>query len=90
MKVMGASPRQVKNLLRSEFFVLGLLSSASGVLLSVVISYLLSQQLFEGQFDFYWREPLLTLVLVSGMSVFIAELSARKIVNEKPLALLNR
>jgi predicted lysophospholipase L1 biosynthesis ABC-type transport system permease subunit len=88
MKVLGASHSQAMAFLMIEFVGLGFLSALFGVLLSIVASYFASQIFFEGtyQFSLFW--PVTSLILVSILSAALTWLAAWRVVQEKPLAIL--
>jgi putative ABC transport system permease protein len=88
MKVLGAKPQESMAFLLIEFGGLGFLSALFGVLISLVVSYLASKLFFEGtyQFDLFW--PTVTLILVTALSLMLTWLAARRVIREKPLAIL--
>ena len=87
-KILGASFKDLRNLVRLEFGALGFFASLLGVALSSGASYLLSQHIFDRVWSFHWQLPMLMVLAVTILSCITAEFSTRKVLHEKPLDLL--
>ena len=86
-KILGASFKDLRNLVRIEFGTLGFFAALLGVALSSGASYLLSQHIFDRVWSFHWQLPILMVLAVTILSCITAEFSTRKLLKEKPLDL---
>jgi putative ABC transport system permease protein len=89
-KVLGASFSDLRNQVRLEFGMLGLAASIAGASLSVLVSYVFSEIIFDRVWSFHWGLPASITLTVIALSVLTAEWGMRKTLAEKPVALLRR
>jgi putative ABC transport system permease protein len=88
LRTLGANSRQILQISLIEYFFLGALATLSGILLSLVSSWLLAIFVFEVPF-----KPVLTplaavLLLVTVLTILIGMLNSRGVLNRPPLEIL--
>jgi putative ABC transport system permease protein len=88
LRTLGASGKQLLQISLIEYFFLGALATLSGILLSLISSWLLALFVFEVPF-----EPVLTplaavLVIVTVLTIIIGMLNSRGVLNRPPLEIL--
>ena len=88
LRTMGASRRQIYYITALEYFFLGALAAATGMILSLALSWLLAKYIFETAFTIPWMELLIVFVLVCLLTVFTGLVNSRGVVNRSPLAVL--
>ena len=88
LKALGASKRQLLMIALAEYFVLGLLSCATGIILSVVAGWILSITVFELPFSISGVSILMVTAVVVGLTVIIGFLSNRSVFDRPVLAIL--
>ena len=88
LKILGASHREVASFILTEFAFLAFVSSFLGAFLSVGVSYGLNSYLFEGGFQFSLAQPLLSILIITGISLLISFLASADIVKESALSIL--
>jgi putative ABC transport system permease protein len=88
LRTLGASRRQIWEILGAEYFFLGLLASATGILLALAASWALAVFVFK--LDYSWSFwPLLIAVLsVSSLTVVVGLLTSYGVGSTPPLAIL--
>lgn len=90
MKVLGAEFSLVRNMVFWESGVLGLSAALCGALGSLVISYTFSKLVFDSPWTPTWASTLCSTLVVTLICIATSLLATRKILQEKPLALLNQ
>jgi putative ABC transport system permease protein len=90
LKIFGAPKGSLFKYILFEFGLLGFLSSFFGVVVSLGVSYLISDLFFEGTYQFELTWPLLSLLLVTVLSMVILLVVSRKVVEERPVELLQQ
>lgn len=88
VKVLGSNPSSLRKYLSSEYLLLSLVAGSVGSILSLLVSFSLSHFVFENiyVFDLFW--PVLTVILIVCLTLILTWFLTRKILREKPLALL--
>jgi predicted lysophospholipase L1 biosynthesis ABC-type transport system permease subunit len=71
-----------------EFAILGLGASALGALLSYVVSWLITEFLFDGSWIFIWKTPLASVVGIGALASITALAATWRVLKQKPLGLL--
>jgi putative ABC transport system permease protein len=89
LKILGASFKDLKNLVRLEFGLLALSASILGVLLSLATSYLLADKIFDRVWSFHLGLPLSVILGVTLLSLLVTEIATRRVLKESPSSLLN-
>jgi putative ABC transport system permease protein len=88
LRALGASRAQIRQILLVEYFFLGSLAAATGLVLAVIASWALAYYLFETTFTPTALPLVLALLLVTGLTVGIGVLGSRGVVNRPPLEVL--
>ncbi len=88
LRTLGASRRQIYYITALEYFFLGALAAATGMLLSLGISWLLAKFIFETEFTVQWLPLLLVFVSVCLLTVVIGLINSRAVVGRPPLEIL--
>lgn len=83
LKALGATFQMILSQFLWQFALISLFALATGALLSLAISYILSYFLFEGTWVFDLQTPLLTLVFGSLMTLAVVYLAIRKSLLQK-------
>lgn len=88
LRTLGAKRNQVFTINALEYFFLGSLASAAGIVLSLVFTWILAFYNFDSTFvPKPW--PLVFLYLgITGITVIIGILNSREVVNKPPLEIL--
>lgn len=88
LRTLGASRGQIRRILVTEYFLLGLFAALSGALLSVGFAWLLAWQVFEIPFT-TWQWPLTAAVaFVCAMTALLGMVLSRGVASHPPLAVL--
>ena len=90
LRTMGASRRQILQINATEYALLGALSAATGIIISLVGSYLLARYQLELDFNVKWLPILGVFLLVVALTVSIGLLNSREVVRRSPLEVLRR
>jgi len=85
LKTLGASRRQVMQIMITEYLFLGFFAAATGLMLSVFGAWALSYFLFETAYQPDFVAMLALLVVVPGLTVGIGMISSRGIYSRPPL-----
>lgn len=88
LKILGASWREIASFILSEFAFLSFLAAVSGALLSMVVSFSLNMFIFDSDFKLSWQQPLLSVLLITGISLVISFVASLDIVKESALGVL--
>ena len=88
LRTLGATRRQVLEILTAEYLFLGVLAAMTGILLALTASWALSRFVFDISAAFHALPVLITLVTVAGITVIAGLLGNRKILNRPPLEVL--
>jgi len=88
LRTLGASRKQIFYITALEYFFLGALAAATGMVLSQGISWLLAKFLFKTEFTLQWLPLLIVFVTVCLLTVFIGLINSRAVVRRPPLEIL--
>lgn len=88
LRTMGASRKQIFYITALEYFFLGALAAATGMLLSLGISWMLAKFIFETPFSLQWFPLLLVFISVCLLTVIIGLVNSRSVVTRPPLEIL--
>jgi putative ABC transport system permease protein len=88
LRTIGASRRQIFFITALEYFFLGALAAATGILLSIISSWLLAKYVFETTFTPDWISLIIVFLVISTLTVIIGLLNSRSVVNRPPLEIL--
>ncbi|MFT4566536.1 MAG: putative ABC transport system permease protein, partial [Saprospiraceae bacterium] len=90
LRTIGASTRQILLINATEYAILGGLSAATGIVLSLVGSYFLARYQFELDFNIQWLPIIIVFFFVVIVTVTIGMLNSRDVINKSPLEVLRR
>jgi putative ABC transport system permease protein len=88
LRTLGASRRQIFYITALEYFFLGALAAATGMFMSLGISFIVAKFMFETEFVLKWVPLLLVFVSVCFLTVFIGLINSRAVVTRPPLEIL--
>ena len=88
LRTLGASRKQIFYITALEYFFLGALAAATGMFLSLGISWMLAKFLFETTFTTQWLALFIVFVCVCVLTVFIGLINSRAVVRRPPLEIL--
>ena len=88
LRTIGASRKQIFYITALEYFFLGALAAATGMFLSLGISFLVAKFMFETEFILKWVPLLIVFVSVCFLTVFIGLINSRAVVTRPPLEIL--
>lgn len=90
LKILGGDQKSTTLSIVGEFMMIGFISSFFGSGLSVVVSYLVTQQIFDGQFQASVFWPMITVFSVTALSGVISFVVSQRVVHERPGVLLHK
>lgn len=90
LRTLGASRKQIFAITALEYFFLGALAAATGIMLALISSYALAKFTFETEFKPELLPVLLLFMIVSGLTVFIGLINSRGILSKSPLEVLRQ
>ncbi len=90
LRTLGASRSQIMKINATEYFILGGLSAATGIVLAIVGAYLLAKFEMDLDFSLNWWPIVAVFVFVTGTTVLIGLLNSREVVNKSPLEVLRK
>lgn len=88
LRTLGASRRQVGQILLVEYFLLGLVASATAVLLATASSWALARFLFESPYHFAIIPSLTAVLCVCGVTMAMGFFGTRGLLSRPPLEVL--
>jgi len=90
LRTMGASRKQILTITALEYFFLGALAAATGILISLAGSWALAKYTFDATFSPDWLATAGIFALISALTIGIGLLNSRGILNKPPLEVLRR
>ena len=90
LRTLGASRKQIYLITISEYLFLGLLSALTGIIISLLASYILAIFVFESVFVPSIGMIALLLVLIVGLTVLIGLINSLSVINRSPLEALRK
>lgn len=88
LRTLGADSGLVSKINTLEYFFLGSLASLSGILLSFLATWLLSEFVFELPFRGAYKEALIVYLAITALTILLGWLNGRKIVKMPPMEIL--
>jgi putative ABC transport system permease protein len=88
LRTLGASRRQIFYITALEYFFLGALAAATGMALSLGISWMLAKYVFETAFTVKWLPLLLVFICICILTVLIGLINSRSVVRRPVLEIL--
>jgi len=90
LRTLGAKNRQILKILGLEYLFLGILGSLSGILLSLISSFLIGYFLFDTTFIPSWIPFLVVFPAITALVVIIGLANSFSVVKSPPLAVLRK
>lgn len=88
LRTLGASRRQILIITATEYFFLGALAAATGILLAISASWALAVYNFDAAFNTNWWPVVLLFLSISFITVIIGLFNSREVLNKPPLEIL--
>ncbi len=88
LRTLGASSSTVTKINTMEYFFLGSLASLSGLILSVLATFLLSTFVFELPYRGAYEEGFIVYISITALTVLLGWLNGRRIINTPPMEIL--
>jgi putative ABC transport system permease protein len=90
LRTLGASRKQILAITALEYFFLGALAAATGILLSLAGSWALARWSFQTSFHPQVLPVVLVFALISLLTMTIGLFNSRSILNQPPLEILRK
>jgi putative ABC transport system permease protein len=90
LRTLGASRRQILIITALEYFFLGALAAATGIILSLVGSWALAKFIFDASFIPSWWPVLIMFTAISLLTVIIGLFNSWSVLNKAPLEILRK
>jgi putative ABC transport system permease protein len=90
LRTLGASGRQVLSITALEYFFLGSLASATGIIIALLASWALARFSFESPFNPQFLPVLIIYIAITTITIFIGVLNSRGTLNRPPLEVLRQ
>lgn len=88
LRTLGASRRQIMQMLAIEYLMLGFFASMTGIILAVAASWALAWFMFEIKFSIAWTALAVTVGIVSALTILVGLTTSRGIASHPPLEVL--
>jgi putative ABC transport system permease protein len=88
LRTLGASRRQILSINAIEYLMLGVLATATGIILSSGAAFLLSKFVFKIPFDLDWIPTIIVFLSIVSLTLIIGLFNTRTVVNHPPLEVL--
>ena len=90
LRTLGASRKQIFAITALEYFFLGAMAAATGIILALISSFALAKFTFETEFKPEILPVIVLFLIVSGLTVFIGLINSRGILSKSPLEVLRQ
>lgn len=90
LRTLGASRRQIRQILMAEYAALGLIASSLAVVLAVAASWALARFAFKTDYVLTWPPLGLAVAAVTLLTLLIGLATSRGIADQPPLEILRR
>ncbi|MES1181882.1 MAG: FtsX-like permease family protein, partial [Flavobacterium sp.] len=90
LRTMGASKRKILAITTIEYFFLGILSEATGILIALTGSWLLAKYGFQIPFRVNFVPVIWLFLIITGLTILTGFLNSRGILNKPPLEVLRK
>lgn len=88
LRTLGASRKQILAITALEYFFLGALAAATGIVLSLIASWALAKYSFETSFSPSFLPVIILFLLICSLTIIIGLFNSRDILNKPPLEVL--
>ena len=90
LRTIGASRKQILQINATEYLMIGALSASTGIIISLIGSYLLARFQLDLEFSIQWLPIAGVFVIVVLLTALIGLLNSREVVNKPPLEVLRK
>jgi putative ABC transport system permease protein len=90
LRTLGASRKQILIITALEYFFLGALAAATGIVLSLAGSWALAKYSFNAPFTPQWQPVVILFLSISFLTVIIGLFNSRSVLNKPPLEVLRK
>src|SRR6476659_6869962 len=90
LRTLGASRKQILIITALEYFFLGALAAATGIILSLAASWGLAKYYFDASFSPSWMPVIVIFLSISFLTVIIGLFNTREVINTPPLEILRK
>ncbi len=90
LRTIGALKNQIVRINAIEYALLGALSTASGIVIALICSYLLSRFVFELDFSIFWWPVLAIFIFITTLVILIGMYNSREVFSKSPLEVLRK
>jgi putative ABC transport system permease protein len=90
LRTIGASRKQILQINATEYFILGALSAFTGIIISIVGSFLLAKYQLDLSYDIKLLPIVFIFFIVTGLTVLIGMINSREVVSKSPLEVLRK
>ena len=90
LRTIGASKSQILKINGTEYFLLGSLSAATGIVIALIGSYLLARFQFELDFNIQWIPIASIFLFIIGLTIAIGLFNTREVIQKSPLEVLRK
>jgi putative ABC transport system permease protein len=90
LRTIGAVKKQIIQINIVEYTILGILSSATGIMIALISSFALAKWVFELDFQIKWLPIIVVFLLIVGLTVTIGLWNSREVIQKSPLEVLRR
>ncbi len=90
LRTLGASRRQILSITALEYFFLGGLAAATGILLSLPGTWALAKYTFDAPFSPRWIPVVLIFLGVAALTVLVGMINIRSVLIKPPLEILRK
>jgi len=90
LRTIGAVRSQILKINATEYAILGALSAATGIIISIVGSYLIATYQLDLKYNIQWLPILLIFLFIVGLTVAIGLFNTRDVIRKSPLEVLRK
>ena len=90
LRTLGAIRKKIFAITALEYFFLGALAAATGILLALVGSWALAKYTFEASFSPQWGAVLIIFSSICSLTVIIGLINSREVLSKPPLEILRQ
>jgi len=90
LRTIGASRNQILAINATEYSLLGILSAATGILISLIGSYFLAKYQLELDFTIQWWPIIIVFLFIVGITILIGIFNSREVISKSPLEVLRK
>lgn len=90
LRTIGANRKQILKISATEYFILGIISASTGIIIAVIGSYLIATYQLDLIFDIQWLPIFFILIFITGLTVTIGLFNTRDVINKSPLEVLRK